>query len=381
MAYSPFRHIGSIASKRRPIQLTFFLTKKCNARCPFCFYLSRDSNSGHGPELSLNEIERVSASMDSLLWLAFSGGEIFLRDDLADIVKTFYDRNKPSIILLTTNGLLTDVVQAKTEAILEYCKKSSVVLKLSLDGPEEVHDSLRGTAGAFRKALETYAMLRGFIGAYPNFELGINSVFCAANQDRMSGFMEFVRGLDKTMTHTVSLIRGEVQNPLLKNVDMEKYLEIGKKLEADLHDGLTGVYRFRGARLKAAQDILQRRLIHDTTVQGKRLIPCYAGRLNLVLTETGDVYPCEAFERKMGNVRESGYDMQALMKTGKARSAVKSIEDDKCHCTHECYFMTNILFNPGQYPSLVKEYLRLRFSSASLSAGTDPFGSIPKKDS
>ncbi|TAN45333.1 MAG: radical SAM protein [Nitrospirae bacterium] len=367
MAYSPFRHIGSIAWKRRPIQLTFFLTKSCNARCPFCFYLSRGSNSGHGPELSPDEIERISASMGRLLWLAFSGGEIFLRDDLADIVKTFYDRNKPSIILLTTNGLLTNVVQAKTEAILEYCKESSVVLKLSLDGPEEVHDSLRGTAGAFRKALETYAMLRGFIGAYPNFELGINSVFCAANQDRMGGFMEFVRGLDKTMTHTVSLIRGKVQNPLLKNVDMEKYLEIGKKLEADLHDGLTGVYRFRGARLKAAQDILQRRLIHDTAVQAKRLIPCYAGRLNLVLTETGDVYPCEAFDRKLGNVREAGYDIKTILKADKTLAAIKAIADSGCHCTHECYFMTNILFNPGQYPSLLKEYLRLRFSSAALS--------------
>jgi hypothetical protein len=35
-----------------------------------------------------------------LLWLAFSGGEIFLLDDLVDIAKTFYGNNTPAIILL-----------------------------------------------------------------------------------------------------------------------------------------------------------------------------------------------------------------------------------------------------------------------------------------
>src|SRR3990172_6521916 len=37
--YSWLRHAGSILWKRQPIQLTFFVTRKCNARCPFCFYL------------------------------------------------------------------------------------------------------------------------------------------------------------------------------------------------------------------------------------------------------------------------------------------------------------------------------------------------------
>jgi hypothetical protein len=44
----------------------------------------------------------------------------------------------------------------------------------------------------------------------------------------------------------------------------------------------------------------------------------------------------------------------------KARGVIASIADGRCHCTHECYFMTNILFNPRLYPSLMKEYLLLR---------------------
>jgi hypothetical protein len=30
-----------------------------------------------------------------------------------------------------------------------------------------------------------------------------------------------------------------------------------------------------------------------------------------------------------------------------------------CHRTHECYGMTNILFNPRQYPALPKGYPQL----------------------
>ena len=51
--------------------------------------------------------------------------------------------------------------------------------------------------------------------------------------------------------------------------------------------------------------------------------------------------------------------MQALRGAG-ARSMLARIASGLCHCTHECYFMTNILFNARQYPALAREYLRLR---------------------
>jgi len=91
--HSPLRHIPSIVWKRQPIQLTFFVTRKCNASCPFCFYLkSSDKPQDTTAELSLQEIENISQSMGDLLWLAFSGGEIYLRKDLVEISKVFYEQ-------------------------------------------------------------------------------------------------------------------------------------------------------------------------------------------------------------------------------------------------------------------------------------------------
>ena len=120
MTFSPFRHLDSILWKRKPIQFTFFLTRRCNAKCPFCFYISKqDAAVSASPELSIDEIEKIAPQLGKLLWLAFSGGEIFLRSDLVEITKLFYKTNKPAIILLPTNGLLQDTIYHNVEAILQ----------------------------------------------------------------------------------------------------------------------------------------------------------------------------------------------------------------------------------------------------------------------
>jgi radical SAM protein with 4Fe4S-binding SPASM domain len=362
MNFSPFRHLDSIIWKNRPIQFTFFLTRRCNAKCPFCFYISKKGQDfSSAPELSLPEIEKLAPQLGKLLWLAFSGGEIFLRSDLVEITKLFYRINQPAIILLPTNGLLQETIYQSVETILQECSKSSIVVKLSLDGPEEIHDELRGVPGAYRKTLQTCAALGKLVEQYDNFELGINTVFCQANQDRIEEVIDLVQTLDQVKTHTVSLIRGELFRNDLKQVDLTKYKKIITRLESDLKKKHAAVYRFRGSKLKAAQDILQRRLIYTAAGETKRTAPCYAGKLNLVLTETGDLYPCEDFspQMKFGNVREGAYDLHALLESNRGRKILQFIHDRGCHCTHECYFMTNILFNPRRYPALLKEYLQL----------------------
>jgi radical SAM protein with 4Fe4S-binding SPASM domain len=310
-------------------------------------------------ELSLEEVRKISASMGRLLWLAFSGGEIFLRDDIVEITKIFYEQNKPAIILLPTNGQLPEIIRERTEQILKHCRKSTVVVKLSLDGPEEIHDTMRGVKGAFRKTLETYRLLGLYLDEYDNFELGVNSVFCGANQDRMEEIIGYVGGLDRIKTHTVSLVRGDIPKGRLKEIAPGKYCEMSGILEQNLKNKLTGGYRFRGSRIKTAQDILQRRLIYETLTRQKRSTPCFAGKLTTVITESGDVYPCESFAGKIGNVRESDYDVNRILRSKEGKKVRRDIGEKKCHCTHECYFMINILFNPARYPSLLREYAQL----------------------
>lgn len=364
------RHLDAIAWKRRPIHLTFFVTRRCNARCPFCFYLQgTDVAEADAAELSLEEIEKVSSSLGSLLWLAFSGGEIFLRKDLVDISRLFYRQNRPAIMLYPTNGMLPQLIHDAMAQILQQCRDSIVVVKLSLDGVGVAHDELRGTKGGFDKVMQTYRLLAGLLPDHPNFELGINTVFCAGNQDRMDEIIDFVQGLEHVRTHTISLVRGDLADASHMAVDQGKYERAVARLAENLRNRTAPTYRFSGARLKAAQDILQRRLIHRTALEQKRLIACYAGRLNLVLGETGEVYPCEILSQSFGNVRAHDYDLRSVVRTETARASLGSIGRGECHCTHECYFITNILFNPRCYPALAREWLRLRPAPVPAQAG------------
>ncbi|GMR21187.1 MAG: hypothetical protein BMS9Abin36_1786 [Gammaproteobacteria bacterium] len=358
--YSPLRHTGSILSKGQPIQLTFFVTRKCNAKCPFCFYVNNTRCARVSePELSLDEINMISLSLDKLLWLAFSGGEPYLRKDLVEISKVFYQQNSPVFMLFPTNGLLPDLIRYKTEQILQHCKNSIVTVKLSIDGLHSDHDALRNTPGCFDKTMETYHLLGKLLEWYPNFELGVNTVFCSENQDKMDEIIDFVQDLMNVKTHTISMVRGNLESSHYKEVDHEKYRRAINRLENNLKNRTSSIYRFRGARLKAAQDILQRRLIHQTMRSHERQIPCYAGRLNLVLTETGDVYPCEILSTSFGNVRDYNYNIKEIVRSEMARPVLDSIFNKRCYCTHECYFITNILFNPRLYPALAKEYMQI----------------------
>jgi MoaA/NifB/PqqE/SkfB family radical SAM enzyme len=315
-------------------------------------------------ELSLEEIKRISRSMDNFLWVLFSGGEIYLREDLVEISRTFYENNKPVILTYPTNGLLPELIKERTEEILKHCRKSVVVVKLSLDGLGAAHDSLRHVPGNFKRLMQTYEALGGLLENYSNFEIGINTLFCSENQYRMNGdngIIEFVRGLDKVRTHTLSMVRGGLKEERYKAIDLKEYHKAIRTLEKNLKAPQAQVYTFMGARFKAAQDNLQRRLIYQTMRQKRRLIPCYAGRLNLVLTEMGDLYPCELSDQKIGNVRDHGYDVKKLLDSPGAKKAIDKIEPGACYCSHECYFTTNILFNLRMYPSLASDYLKVKF--------------------
>ncbi len=262
-------------------------------------------------------------------------------------------------MLFPSNGMMPELIQDRIQAIVQSCPQSVVVLKLSLDGVGNAHDVLRNTPGSFDNVMRTYSAVAGFVDRYPNFELGINTVFCSENQDAMDDIIDHVLGMSHIKTHTVSLVRGDLTDAGYGRIDPAKYFSAVRRLERNLKQGCSPVYRFRGARVKAAQDIVQRRLIHQTVQESRRILPCFAGRLNLVLSESGEVFPCELLSTSFGNVRDVGYDIVRLVRSKKASALLDSIRK-RCYCTHECNLMTNILFNPRIYPVLLKEYLLLR---------------------
>ena len=153
-----------------PEYVTFFVTNKCNARCKHCFYW-KELNS-QLDELKLDEINKISKTMDDFLFLILTGGEPFLRDDLAEIVKIFYKNNNVRKMNIITNGKLPDKILDITKMVMTECPDLYSALFVSLDDIGDNHDRIRGVKGIYKNALETVSHLKKIQAVYPKLSLG-----------------------------------------------------------------------------------------------------------------------------------------------------------------------------------------------------------------
>ena len=87
-----FHHLHKSINKKNqlPSYFIFFPTSRCNLSCSHCFY--HDSLNKRFNELTLDEIDTFSKTMDPLLTLALTGGEPYLRHDLDQIARIFYNK-------------------------------------------------------------------------------------------------------------------------------------------------------------------------------------------------------------------------------------------------------------------------------------------------
>ena len=77
-------------------------------------------------------------------WFGIKGGEPLTRPDIFEIVT--YAKNKGLNVCLLTNGVFVD------GTIYDNLVKNQVWTSVSIDGPEEINDQLRGK-GSYKKAL------------------------------------------------------------------------------------------------------------------------------------------------------------------------------------------------------------------------------------
>ena len=97
------RLISRTVRKHRPVSVHFDLTYRCNERCVHC-YLDHDDHGELTTAECLNILEELAQA--GTLFLTFSGGEIFLRPDLYQILaaarRLHFDISLKSNALLVT---------------------------------------------------------------------------------------------------------------------------------------------------------------------------------------------------------------------------------------------------------------------------------------
>ncbi len=126
-------------------------TLRCNLACLHCY---SSSAPHHRDVLSLDALKAflVSAYEEGFNAIAVSGGEPFLYRDLEALLA--FTREVGYRNTLASNGMLLGSERARR--ILDYVD----LIALSVDGPPDLHDYIRGQKGAFDKMVQGANLLR-----------------------------------------------------------------------------------------------------------------------------------------------------------------------------------------------------------------------------
>ena len=149
-----------------PKSICLILTEHCNLQCAMCdigqknaqnqtatsFPLSESINKGESA-LTLEHWKQLVDDIVTKQWdplLLLTGTEPFLYPQVTELIDYIVARNLR--LHITTNGTL---LSRYAEALVDLCTKpGSLTLTLSLDGIQEVHDSIRGVKGTFERAIK-----------------------------------------------------------------------------------------------------------------------------------------------------------------------------------------------------------------------------------
>ena len=359
-----YRHLfkALLKYKQLPSYFIFYPTSRCNLKCSHCFY--HDSLNKKFNELSVDEIDKITKTMDPILSLILTGGEPYLRHDLDKIVKIFYENTRVPIITIPSNGWYLSKMDKQITNMMEWCPYLTLNQQISIDGIGADHDLIRmdkqvvGSDNSFERAIKTIHHLKKLQETYNRINIGIIITFTSQNQKKFKEIIKEIHSLVKPDNISINLVRGDPKQKVNLNLDLELYRDAVKYRDNLYYEKkMSGHARFKGNKLATAGRIMLNELTNKTFEENKYSTPCYAGNLSGVMYPEGDVYPCEILDdsHKIGNIRDFDLDFKKLWFSKKAKEEVKFISKTKCFCTHECFNAVNILFNPKFYPEIIKK--------------------------
>ncbi len=339
-----------------PAYLIFFVTSRCVGKCRHCFYWER-INQPENP-LSLEEIEKVAASMGQLLQVTFTGGEPFLREDFPEIVEVFHRKNRVYHLGIATSGFHPERVEAGVRQILERCRGPNLTVGLPIEGPPELNDDIRGVKGFYERTTDALARLTALKARWPRLTILIDITASGFNRGRLMETYVLARDMLGPDHINLILTRGVTREEGAKDLDPAEVAQVLAAMEADARSGRVRGYSFFG-KLLHAKDIVLRRMALDIFQNDTYSLPCAAGRIAGVLMPEGDVYPCELWDQSSGNVRDHDYSLPAVWTSEKARQAREQIISSRCVCYHQCFLSNTIFWNLKSWPAMIKEWVKI----------------------
>lgn len=351
---SGWRNYFPIVRQRvRPRQfrsLFLFVTSRCNSLCRTCFYFDKLNSRD---DLTVDQIRRLSETAPPFEKLWISGGEPFLREELAEIIAGFVSNNGVRNVNLPTNGLLPDKIFRAVDRLLALCPELSIDLNFSLDGLANTHDAIRGVPNNFTRTMQTLQRADQRYSGIRRLRRNVVTVITRENYDEI---IRLGLHLMETGGHDgqyFEVVRGQAPDPTLKHLTAEAV--------RDLHRRLMPFHRQYAKKLFAHLSLPARQFaeifylgnlrfhfdLHEQCFERPRPwpMPCTAGETSIVIDHNGAFRACE-MRGIIGRLSDFDYDVRAALASPTMRGEVAEIPKANCWCTHSCFIQDSSKFSP-----------------------------------
>jgi Fe-coproporphyrin III synthase len=327
-----------------------FVTSTCNSLCRTCFYWD-ELNKGH--DLTFEQLRTVSETAPTFHKLWISGGEPFLRRDLADVIELFYHNNGMRHVNLPTNGLLPKNLESVVDQLVNDCPELTIDLNFSLDGLANTHDAIRGVPNNFEKTLATIHFAEERYA--PNRRVRRNVVSCITAEN----YKELVALGLKMLRETNSdgqyfeIVRGNPIDPDLKKLPADELHELHRQLmwfHEQYADKLYAHLQQPARSLAKAYYLGNIKLhfdIHQQNPYSNKSwpMPCTAGSTTIVIDHDGHFRSCE-LRGKIGKLQDYNFDLTSALHSQVMQQEIADIPKANCWCTHSCFVHTSTKFSP-----------------------------------
>jgi radical SAM protein with 4Fe4S-binding SPASM domain len=330
-----FRVAVRAALPQHPTFMILQTTVACNSRCRMCSIWKMVPEN----EMSLEEIQRLFADpyMKRLRWLNLTGGEPFMRQNFAEIVKSAAEHlPNLEIIAIPTNGFMPDRVEKTTLEMLEYLKGTEILLNvnISIDGIGAKHEEIRRIPGGFDKVTESLRRLQAIGKRNPQLESGVEAIITGLNVGEMRKIYE---GL-KDHTDHVNLTPAIISSYYLGNEQMASDVKLSAPDIEEMLEFLEEMERKEPAYAFYFNNV------RSIYMHGHRTFPCMMGWKSMYVNATGEVFPCHLLgpDYLMGNLREAS--MEDIWTGPQAKEIRQRLKAEKfCKvCTNNCDILNNL---------------------------------------
>jgi MoaA/NifB/PqqE/SkfB family radical SAM enzyme len=304
---------------KHPYKLNFAVTYRCQSRCQSCSIWKQKPKQ----ELSLDEIEQFAEKNNHFRWLGLTGGEPFLRSDLVDVVEAFVQHSKGLyLVAMPTNSLSSEDIIADRIASIFELGVPRIIITLSLDGYRKLNDRVRGVNGSFDKVMSMARRLRSMQKTWKGLSFSFGYTISKLNEGSLEQTYQAVKKEISDVTYNDFHINmGQVSGIYYDN--------LGADIQTDrlaLADELDSFIRKRHMEFGVApliEGVFLKKLVYYMRT-GRQPIRSRSLDASLFLTSDGDVYPSIMWDRKLGNVRDTGYDLEPIWH-GKEAQAIRSL--------------------------------------------------------